>query len=55
MCGSLVAGMLWEGVGASWVFTFAAGVSVVALIIAWVWVARQQKKVLPSEDDFNVV
>lgn len=55
MCGSLIAGMLWDEVGATWVFTLAAAFSGLAFVIAWLWVARDQKKVELSERDFNAV
>jgi PPP family 3-phenylpropionic acid transporter len=38
MCGSLIAGYFWELIGHEWVFTIAAGLSVLALYVAWQWV-----------------
>ncbi len=38
MCGSLIAGYFWALIGHEWVFTIAAGLSVLALYVAWQWV-----------------
>jgi PPP family 3-phenylpropionic acid transporter len=37
MCGSLMAGYLWESLGSQWVFSLAAALSVGALLVTWVW------------------
>lgn len=38
--GSLYSGLLWQGWGASWIFTSAAGISLLALVAAWPRVGR---------------
>lgn len=38
MCGSLLAGYFWEAIGQEWVFTIAAGISVVAYFVALKWI-----------------
>lgn len=56
MCGSLMAGYLWDSVGASWVFTVAAGLSLLAFFIAWLYVDKDKETPADlSENDFNVV
>jgi len=40
MLGGLYSGYGWDTYGANWVFTFAAGLSVLAFIIAFIWVGK---------------
>jgi len=40
MLGGLYSGYGWDSYGASWVFTFAAVLSALAFIIAWIWVGK---------------
>jgi PPP family 3-phenylpropionic acid transporter len=56
MCGSLMAGYLWDSVGPSWVFTIAALLSLIAFVIAWLYVDRgDETPVDLTENDYNVV
>ena len=40
MFGSYGSGLLWERLGADWVFMLAAGVALLALLVAWCWVGK---------------
>jgi len=56
MCGSLMAGYLWLTLSASWVFTIAALLSFLALLIAWVYVAKNNPLLSANaENDLNVI
>lgn len=47
MFGGLMAGVLWDDLGAAWVFSIAAFLSALALLITWLWVERNNADPLP--------
>lgn len=46
MLGSLYSGYLWDGFGAQFVYSLAAGACVVAFVFAFVWVGREKRILL---------
>jgi len=46
--GGLMAGFLWDGFGAEWVFTMASFLSAVALFVAWRWVEKDNPEDLEA-------
>jgi len=48
MFGGLMAGFLWDGFGAEWVFTMASFLSAVALFVAWRWVEKDNPEDLEA-------
>jgi PPP family 3-phenylpropionic acid transporter len=48
MLGGLISGLLWDGMGAQWVFTIASLLSALALLITWKWVERN------THDELNI-
>ncbi|PCI67761.1 MAG: MFS transporter [Piscirickettsiaceae bacterium] len=51
MFGGLMAGLLWDDLGANWVFTMASLFSVIALAVAWKWVERNSNDGLDKSGD----
>ena len=56
MCGSLMAGYLWLTLSASWVFSIAAVLSFLALLVAWVYIAKNNPLLSTNaENDLNII
>jgi len=47
MLGSLYSGYFWDILGATFVYSMAAGVCCIAFLIAFIWVGREQQEVIP--------